>query len=143
MPQRTIADATFTLEAMAGVSDADRRKFQGEIKAATTEATASAESLMDGKVNEVAEARDDALAELCGVRDAYDALLADAALGRTTSADYEAELNQLRSRQRSAERHLARTEEALAFVEAVEEDPAAYGEAMFSKYPLIRPTFSF
>ena len=143
MAQRTIAEATFALECLSGLSDVDRRAFEAEIKAAKAEATASAETIMDGRVNEVAEARDEALAELCEIRDAYEALVGQAQLGRTTAADYESNLNELRSRQRSAERHLGRTEEALAFIETVEADPTSYGEQLFNKYPLIRPNFSF
>ena len=49
----------------------------------------------------------------------------------------------LRSRQRAAERHITRTSEALAFVETAEDDPVAFGDSLFAKFPLTSPTFSF
>jgi hypothetical protein len=60
-----------------------------------------------------------------------------------TAAECDRQLNALRARQRSAERLIARTDEAIAFVESIEADPVAYGDALYAKFPLIRPTFSF
>ncbi|MGI9121204.1 MAG: hypothetical protein ACR2G7_13990 [Acidimicrobiales bacterium] len=143
MAQRTIADATFALETAAGLSDADRRTAQGEIEEAKRLAATSANELADARVVEVAELRDEALRELCDVRDAYAELINAAEIGRITAAECDRALNDLRARQRTAERTISRTSEALTFVEAVEADPVAYGDAICAKYPLIRPTFSF
>lgn len=111
MSQRTIADATFALETVAGLSNADRRVAQGEIEEAKRQASASANELADARVAEVAALRDEALAELCAVRDAYGELASEAELGRITVAECDRRLNNLRARQRAAERHIARTSE--------------------------------
>lgn len=141
--KRTIASAIQTLDDLSNLSFADRRRFQVEIESAKRQATESAELLMDGRVAAIAEERGAALADLCQVRDAYGDLIQRADLGRITAAECEAELNELRGRQRYAERHLTRTEEALVFVEAVEADPVAYGDSLYEKFPSIRPDFSF
>lgn len=143
MPQRTIAQATAMLEDLSGLSDNDRRTYEAELTAARHQATETATVLMDERVVEIAAARDDALAELCAVRDGYGELVTKAQLGRITAADYERSLSELRSRQRAAERHITRTSEALAFVETAEADPVAFGDSLFAKFPLTSPTFSF
>ena len=143
MPQRTIASAAEAFDSMSGLSEAERREFQAELSTATANASAVAEQLMTERVNEIATVRDEALAELCAVRDAYADLVKQANLGRMTAAAYEKALNDLRSRQRAGERHMARIDEALAFVESVEADPLAYADSLYSKYPLTQPTFSF
>lgn len=143
MPQRTIAQATSMLEDLSGLSDNDRRTYEAELTAARHQATETATVLMDERVVEIAAARDDALAELCAVRDGYGELVTKAQLGRITAADYERSLSELRSRQRAAERHITRTSEALAFVETAEADPVAFGDSLFAKFPLTSPTFSF
>lgn len=143
MPQRTIASATEALDGLAGLSEAERREFTAELSTATHEASAVAEQMMTERVNEIAEVREEALAELCAVRDGYADLVKQANLGRITAAQYEKALNELRGRQRAGERHMVRIDQALAFVESVEADPLAYADSVYSKYPLTQPTFSF
>ncbi len=143
MPQRTIASAAEALDSYTGLSEADRREFTAELATATNNATAIAEQMMSERVNEIAEVRDEALAELCAVRDGYADLVKQAELGRMTAAEYAKALNDLRGRQRAGERHMARIDEALAFVESVEADPLAYADLLYAKYPLTQPTFSF
>jgi uncharacterized coiled-coil DUF342 family protein len=143
MPQRTIASATEALDGLPGLTEAERREFNAELTRATAKAQHIAEQMATERVNEVAEVREEALAELCSVRDGYADLIKQADLGRITAAEYEKALNELRGRQRAGERHLTRIDEALAFVESVEADPLAYADSLYSKYPLTQPTFSF
>lgn len=143
MPQRTIASAADALDSLPGLTEAERRDFKAELSAATNNATAIAEQMMTERVNEIATVREEALAELCAVRDGYADLVKQASLGRITASEYERALNELRGRQRAGERHMARIDQALAFVESVEADPLAYADSLYSKYPLTQPTFSF
>jgi len=98
---------------------------------------------MDERVQGIAALRDDALRDLCSVRDDFAALAAEANRSPITSAEYARRFNELQARQRHAARAITRTEEALAFVGPVEDDPIAYGDALYAKFPLTQPTFSF
>ena len=60
-----------------------------------------------------------------------------------TAAEYRARFNDLTARHRHAAQAITRTDEALAFVEPVEDDPEGYGDALYAKFPLTRPEFSF
>lgn len=143
MAPRTIADARFALDQAVGLSDADRRRCEAEITAALHQATETATVLMDERVHHVAGLRESALADLCAVRDDFAALAAEAKATAMTAADYTAQFNDLAARHRHAAQAITRTEEALAFVEPVEDDPAGYGDALYAKFPLTRPDFSF
>lgn len=141
--QRTIADAQDTFDALAGLSPADQKAFKAELDTAVREARAVAGRMAQGRVDDVAAVRDDALAELCAARDDFQALKRDADLGRVSARDYESRLRVIQARQRRADRHLADVTDAIALVEAIEEDPVAYAEGLYAKFPSIRPDFSF
>lgn len=142
MPNRTISEARYVLAQAEGLSDDQRRQFESELKAAEGEAHRTATEMASGRVQAVAAIREDALADLCGIRDDLSALIKEAGAGPRV-ADYERKLSALQAELRAASRRVNEVEAALAYVERVEADPVAYTEGIYETYPLIRPTFSF
>jgi len=141
MPPRTLTEAKATLDTAEGLSDEQRRSFQHEIAAAETQLVETATSMVSERVAAVATWREEALADMCGIRDDLAALVKEAATG-PRAADYAQRLNALQAELRGAQRRIAEVEQTLTFVEAVEADPVAYGDSLLQKFPLIRPDFS-
>ncbi len=134
MAQSTVTQAEADLADISGLSDNQRHQFQAEVNAARQAATAAGEAEAARIAAAVAESREDVLAELCEVRDALAAAQANG--DRTGLAD-------LRTRHRSLLAEVEEVERLVGQVEAIEADPFAYGEGVFTKYPLTRPNFSF
>lgn len=143
MAQRTLAEARSVIDQMTGLSPAQQREVAGEVTAAQREARSLADRMCQGRVDDIAAVRDDALAEVCAVRDGFAALKKDADVGRISARDYQKRLHDLQADQRRAERRLADIDQAVEFVAGIEADPIAYAEGVYAKFPLIRPNFSF
>lgn len=143
MAKRSITEARNLVDNMTGLSTAQQREVAGEITAAEREARGIADRMSQRRVDDIDAVRDDALADLCGVRDGFAALKKDADVGRISARDYQKRLGDLQAAQRRADRHLDEVDRAIEMVAGIEADPLAYAEGVYAKFPLIRPDFSF
>ena len=134
MAARTLAEAEATLANLSGLSDNERRQYEAEVTAAKAQATAQGTTAATQMAQQVREDRDDLLRELCEVRDGLAAA--------RTSADAQV-LKHLRQRRERLVRQVEEIERLAERVEEIEEDPTAYGEALYEKYPGTRPIFTF
>ncbi|HVX19218.1 MAG TPA: hypothetical protein VHA73_14405 [Acidimicrobiales bacterium] len=134
MAQATVTQAEAALADLSGLSDNQRRQYQAEVDAARQAAIAAGEDEAARIAADVGSYRDDVLAELCEVRDA---------LAAAQSGGDRSDLSGLRTRHRALLAKVEEVERLVDQVEAIEADPFAYGEAVFAKYPLTRPKFSF
>jgi hypothetical protein len=134
MGQSTVTQAEAALADLSGLSDNQRHQFQAEVAAARQAAVAAGEAEAARIAADVGSYRDDTLAELCEVRDA---------LAAAQASGDRSDLATLRTRHRALLAKVEEVERLVEHVEAIEADPFAYGEAVFAKYPLTRPHFSF
>lgn len=145
MARRTIAEARRILEQDLApvVNDHVRRQYETEINAAAGKAKAVADRMLNQIVHSMQEQRDEVLAEVCALRDDFQALTDEGALGTLSANEYHDRLKELQTRQRA----LSRKEQELVGMAdraaSIEEDPEAYGDALFAKFPANRPDFTF
>jgi hypothetical protein len=134
MGQATIGQAEAAIAGMPGLSDQQRRDFTAEVEQAKAEASAAGLAEAARIAFGVAERRDGLLMDLCKARD--DLAAAKASGDRKAMANARTRHQALTAEVEEIERLTERCEE-------IEADPAAYGEAIFNKYPGTRPNFTF
>jgi hypothetical protein len=144
MPQRTITDARSQLDTLSQVmSQSFLEPLTAELEAAQLAAHEMADRQIDtlaGDAEELAASVQDELGE---VRAGYTALISAGDVGSISARDFADQFNELRKRQRTAERRaseLGRTAERL---EQIERDPAAWADEFYDRFPPVRPNFSF
>ena len=145
MARRTIAQARRILEQDIApvVNDHVRRQYEAEINAASGQAKAAADRMLTRIINNMQSQRDEVLAEVCSLRDDFQALTDQGQLGTLSADDYHDRLKELQTRQRA----LSRKERDLVGMaeraEQIETDPEAYGDSLFAKFPQTQPDFTF
>lgn len=134
MAAYTLAQAEAALANMSGLSDNVRRQYEAEVAAARAQATAAGTTAATQMAQQVRDDRDELLRSLCEVRDGL-------AAARTKGDAHI--LRDLRQRRERLVRQVEEVERLAERVEAIEEDPTAYGETLYEKYPGTRPIFTF
>ena len=105
MPKRTIADARRQLEDLAlGLNPAQYQQAEGEINAASAQATELATRYVERQYADTVGSRDQVLADWCELRDNYRALANEVTAGRVSSPDAAKRLGDLQKRHRALER---------------------------------------
>lgn len=145
MTRRTLGDARRTLEEdmLPGLSDYWGVQLKAQLTAAEARAKQHADSFVSDRQTEVLATRDAVLRELTDVRDGYDDLANQAAMGRITATDYSARLRTLRQRQAGAEDALGRAEESVEVVAAIEEDPLGWYDDVSRRMPSMLTDFAW
>lgn len=144
MPRRTVAAARRELEALApGLNPVVYARLSTVINAAAAKARTVGDRMLDRIFNEMQVQRDEVLADVCTLRDDFQALIAEGELGTLSATEYHDRLRSLQSRQRT----LVRRERELVGManraEQIEADPEAYGDSLFAKFPDTQPDFTF
>ncbi len=142
MARRTIADARVALERdLAPTLNDFAMREQRVLAEAEAVATKAAEQRIAAEEQAVVAARDAALHALTDTRDAMDELRRTGATGRVSASDYQARLQALRQQQGAAEQHLAKAEEQVEAIAAIEADPVAYYDELCRRQPALLPHF--
>jgi hypothetical protein len=143
MPKRTIQDARTALERDLAptLNDHAMREHQAVLAQAEAVATGAADQRIAAQEQSVLAARDAALHALTDTRDAMDELRRHGATGRVAARDYQAQLASLRQQQASAEQTLAKAEEQVEVIAAIEADPVAWFDALCQRQPTLMRSF--
>lgn len=144
MPQRTIAEARRQLEELApGLNPTMYARLSSEINAASGKAKAISDRMLDQVANELQSRRDEVLADACALRDEFQALTGEGELGTLSAAEYAKKLQKLQNKQRSLAVQEGRLNDLVSRAERIDQDPEAYGDSMFERFPHTRPDFTF
>lgn len=144
MPQRTIAEARAQLDALGQVmSNASLEPFRAELEAAQAVAQEMATRHMDTTSGDAEKLAADVLDQLSEVQDAYAELVSASEAGRVSARDFSDRFTKLRAQQRAAERRSSELMRTADRLEAIESAPEAWADGLYSRFPLVRPEFSF
>lgn len=146
MPKRTIREARSILEEdlAPGLNDYHLKRFRQSLTEAEGAARKAADEFMTRHEEHVKAARQEALKEVCDVRDELEALAAEGETGRVTGQDYAGRYTALTDRQAKAEKRLDEVGQLISAVAEVEEDPVAWADTnLYQRYPELRPEFEF
>ena len=75
--------------------------------------------------------------------DGYARLISDVEAGRIPAREFSERFTKLRGEQRDIERRTAAVARTADRLERVESDPETWADAFYSRFPLVRPKFSF
>ena len=118
-------------------------RLEAELDGAEQAARTHAEQFVNQRLAQVDDRRHELLVEACEVRDAYGALRDESALGRLSAAEYASRLRDLDARRDRVEARLADVEREVDRLGGIEDDPVAWTDEQYRKYPTTAPTFSF
>jgi hypothetical protein len=144
MAQRTIGEARQQLDALSEViSPRALEPYRAEFDDARSAAVEMATRYMDETFGD-AEVLGAALSEqLFAVRDGYAQLISEGEAGRIPAREFSERFTTLRRQQRDAERRAAEVARTADRLQGIESDPEAWTDTFYSRFPLVRPTFSF
>lgn len=140
----TLREARARLSGLApGLNPEMYARLNSEVEEAAKAARSRAEKFYSDQLGKVDTTRHELLVEACEVRDAYEALRDEAELGRLSAGEYGGRLNALNARRDRVESRIADVDQELDRLEAIEDDPEAWTDEQYRKYPTTAPTFSF
>jgi hypothetical protein len=144
MPQRTIGEARQQLDALSELmSPKTLDPYRAEFDAAQMAALDMATRYMDRTVDDAEALSSRIEDQLREVHDGYAVLIREGDAGRIAGREFSERYTKLRYQQRSAERRLAEVARTADRLEGIETDPEAWADAFYSRFPLVRPEFSF
>ncbi|GGI09036.1 hypothetical protein [Egicoccus halophilus] len=144
MPNRTLTEARQALADLAPSLNPEMyRRLEDELKTAQRQARRYADNFLASNLATVEERRATLLVEACQVRDELDALEAEGAGGLISAADYAEQLQALEARRTQVDNAYSETVRELDGVETVEDDPDAWLDGVFRRYPKLMPAFTF
>ena len=142
--QRTVGEARQYLTEVAPQLNPEAwAALDGEVKQAENLARGKADTYAAEHFTDASLIGREAVVEICALRDEANALVADAKAGRLSAADVTARLNDLRTAHRRLERTASTVTRAADVIEAVEADPIAWVDSAHSRFPAVKPTFTF
>lgn len=140
----TVREARQRLADMAPALNAEMyRRYEAELKEAERTARGRGEQFASERFAALDAERQRLLVEACEVRDAYEHLEAEGALHRLSAREYA---DRLAALDRRRDRVEARTADIARQVEewsAVEDDPVAWTDEQYAKFPTNAPLFTF
>lgn len=148
MAKRTIRDARSTLDDLRPtLNDHWLKQYEAEIAAASAKAVAGASAYADSRMQDAEGERQRVLADLCELRDGFDALTAHGETGRLAARDYAEAFATLQQSQRRLKSRLTELDSFAETLEAIEDDPEGWFDDTFhEKYahiPQMLPDFTF
>ncbi len=143
MPRRLLRDARRALEEDVAPTTSDywTREHTRHVEEAEARARQRAIAFLEEREREVREVRATVLRELTEVRDQLHDLASEGSLGRLSPVMYSERLDALRARQRKAEQRLAKAEESVERISALEADPIAWADDLASRFPHLKEDF--
>ena len=140
----TIREARERLDELAPTLNPEMYgRLKSELDAAEQAARNHAEQFVNQQLERVDARRHELLVEVCEVRDSYSALRDESALGRLPADEYSSRLRDLDIRRDRVEARLADVEREVDRLGGIEDDPVAWTDEQYRKYPTTAPTFSF
>lgn len=142
--QSSIAQARARLADLApGLNPAVYGALQAELEASEAVARQRGESHVTDLLGRVNETRQTLHAEAAEVRDAFDALAAQAEVGLISASDYAAELRKLEGRLAQALNRTDTLDNLTGQLAEVEDDPVAFTDRLYDRYPSLAPEWSW
>lgn len=135
-----IAQAREQLAALApSLNDYWHGQLHSEIERASAAAVVLANGHADGRFTEAMEVGRAAVESLCDVRDKLRAIASAGESGQLTATEFRAQLLDLARIQTSASSRLAEFEHLAEVVESVEDDPEAFADDLYARFPNVAP----
>lgn len=140
----TIREANNRLEEIKyGLNDPLYNLYKGEITKAADTAGVMASGVAKERLTHFASLSERVEPELTNLRNEMKRLIRDGSDGVVDSGAFYGRLTELRRRREVVTAHMDSMRFALDSVEAIDEDPLAYADALFGKTPSLQPSFSF